>query len=121
MTREQRRLAAVVSADVAGYSRLMGRDDSDTLARLNARRRDLIDPQQSMNWNGILVTFDREQVEENLRAKFEKMNDVVIDHQAIHFRGKPVFFGPALFELHWVGLLVRFDIVPPTPERGIEN
>ena len=27
MIREQRRLAAIVSADVAGYSRLMGRDD----------------------------------------------------------------------------------------------
>ena len=32
---EQRRLAAIVSADVAGYSRLMGRDDSGTLARLH--------------------------------------------------------------------------------------
>ena len=29
---EQRRLAAIVSADVAGYSRLMGRDESGTLA-----------------------------------------------------------------------------------------
>jgi adenylate cyclase len=33
---EQRRLAAVVSADVAGYSRLMGRDESGWLARLAA-------------------------------------------------------------------------------------
>ncbi len=44
MVRDQRRLAAIVSADVAGYSRLMGQDDSDTLARLKAHRRDLIDP-----------------------------------------------------------------------------
>src|SRR5436189_3611663 len=44
MVRDQRRLAAIVSADVAGYSRLMGRDDSDTLARLKAHRRELIDP-----------------------------------------------------------------------------
>jgi adenylate cyclase len=43
MTRDQRRLAAVVSADVAGYSRLMGRDDSATLAELKAHRRELID------------------------------------------------------------------------------
>ena len=42
MARDQRRLAAIVSADVAGYSRLMGRDDSDTLARLKAHRRELI-------------------------------------------------------------------------------
>ena len=33
---EQRRLAAIVSADVAGYSRLMGRDESGTLAALKS-------------------------------------------------------------------------------------
>ncbi len=44
MVRDRRRLAAIVSADVAGYSRLMGLDDSDTLARLKAHRRELIDP-----------------------------------------------------------------------------
>ena len=38
---EQRRLAAIVSADVAGYSRLMGRDESGTLARRREQRRDL--------------------------------------------------------------------------------
>ena len=32
MARDQRRLAAIVSADLAGYSRLMGRDESGTLA-----------------------------------------------------------------------------------------
>jgi class 3 adenylate cyclase/TolB-like protein/Tfp pilus assembly protein PilF len=44
MARDQRRLAAIVSADVAGYSRLMGRDESGTLATLKAHRRELIDP-----------------------------------------------------------------------------
>ena len=39
-----RRLAAIVSADVVGYSRLMGRDDSATLAGLKAHRQELIDP-----------------------------------------------------------------------------
>jgi class 3 adenylate cyclase len=38
------RFVAVVSADVAGYSRLMGQDDSDTLTRLKTHRRELIDP-----------------------------------------------------------------------------
>ena len=42
--RVQRRLAAILSADVVGYSRLMGRDEAGTLARLKAVRRDLIDP-----------------------------------------------------------------------------
>jgi adenylate cyclase len=44
MARDQRRLAAIVSADVAGYSRLMGEDESRTLAALKAHRRELIDP-----------------------------------------------------------------------------
>src|SRR5215475_15190087 len=44
MTRDQRRLAAIVSADVAGYSRLMGQDESRTLAALKAHRRELLDP-----------------------------------------------------------------------------
>jgi hypothetical protein len=37
--RLQRRLAAILSADVVGYSRLMGIDEAGTLARLKAMRR----------------------------------------------------------------------------------
>jgi class 3 adenylate cyclase/TolB-like protein len=44
MVRDRRRLAAIVSADVVGYSRLMGRDESGTLALLKAVLRELIDP-----------------------------------------------------------------------------
>jgi len=42
--RVQRRLAAVLAADVVGYSRLMGIDEAGTLARLKAMRRDILDP-----------------------------------------------------------------------------
>ena len=42
--RLQRRLAAILSADVVGYSRLMGIDEAGTLARLKSMRRELIDP-----------------------------------------------------------------------------
>jgi adenylate cyclase len=42
--RVERRLAAVLAADVAGYSRLMGGDEEGTLARLKACRRAVIDP-----------------------------------------------------------------------------
>jgi adenylate cyclase len=41
---DRRRLAAIVSADVAGFSRLMGDDESGTLASLKAHRAELIDP-----------------------------------------------------------------------------
>jgi class 3 adenylate cyclase len=44
VARDQRRLAAVVSLDLAGYSRLMGVDDSGTLAALKTHRRELVDP-----------------------------------------------------------------------------
>jgi adenylate cyclase len=39
----ERRLAAILAADVAGYSRLMGADEEGTLERLKAHRRELID------------------------------------------------------------------------------
>jgi TolB-like protein/class 3 adenylate cyclase len=43
-TREQRRLAAIAAADVVGYSRLMGRDESGTLARLREHRTQRLEP-----------------------------------------------------------------------------
>ena len=42
--RVERRLAAILAADVAGYSRLIGADEEGTLAGLKAHRTELIDP-----------------------------------------------------------------------------
>jgi len=42
--RVERRLAAILAGDVAGYSRLMGADEEGTLARLNAHRREMLEP-----------------------------------------------------------------------------
>jgi adenylate cyclase len=42
--RVERRLAAILAADVAGYSRLMGINEEGTLATLKAHRRELLDP-----------------------------------------------------------------------------
>src|SRR5688500_12058781 len=44
MAREQRKLAAILAADVVGYSRLMGRDENGTLARLKAHRTERLEP-----------------------------------------------------------------------------
>jgi adenylate cyclase len=63
--RVERRLAAILAADVAGYSRLMGADEEGTLARLKAHRRELIDPKIAEHrgrivkttGDGILVEF----------------------------------------------------------------
>ena len=51
-----RRLAAILCADVAGYSRLMGVDEVGTLAALKAHRRELIDPLMAQHQGRIVKT-----------------------------------------------------------------
>jgi adenylate cyclase len=63
--RVERRLAAVLAADIAGYSRLMGEDELGTLEALKAHRRDVVDPAIASHkgrivkttGDGILVEF----------------------------------------------------------------
>jgi len=54
--RIERRLAAVLAADVAGYSRLMGADEEGTLARLKATRKSLGDPTMADHRGRIVKT-----------------------------------------------------------------
>src|SRR5438552_1880162 len=51
-----RRLSAILAADVAGYSRLMGVDEEGTLERLKAHRRQLIDPKINEHHGRIVKT-----------------------------------------------------------------
>jgi adenylate cyclase len=51
---ETRKLAAILVADVVGYSRLAGADEDRTLARLRALRSDLIDPAISVHRGRIV-------------------------------------------------------------------
>ena len=63
--RVQRRLAAILAADVVGYSRLMGEDEAGTLARLTKLRAEVIDPSLAryggrtvkVMGDGVLVEF----------------------------------------------------------------
>ena len=63
--RVQRRLTAILAADVVGYSRLMGDDETGTLAALKAHRAGLIDPAIAehggrivkLMGDGVLVEF----------------------------------------------------------------
>jgi len=55
-TRVERRLAAILAADVAGYSRLMGTDEEGTLARLKAIRREVVDPKIREHHGRIVKT-----------------------------------------------------------------
>src|SRR5271166_755139 len=51
---EARKLAAILVADVVGYSRLAGTDEERTLARLRALRSDLIDPTIALHHGRIV-------------------------------------------------------------------
>src|SRR5712691_11394041 len=51
-----RRLAAILAADVAGYSRLMGADEEGTHERLKALRRELLDPKIAEHKGRIVKT-----------------------------------------------------------------
>ena len=53
---QTRRLAAILAADVAGYSRLMGADEEGTLERLKALRRELVDPKIAEHHGRIVKT-----------------------------------------------------------------
>ena len=54
--RVERRLAAILAADIAGYSRLMGSDEEGTLAAIKACRRELIDPKLAEHRGRIVKT-----------------------------------------------------------------
>src|ERR1700726_2555243 len=54
--RVERRLAAILAADVAGYSRLMGAGEESTLAQLKAIRKKLVDPKIAAHHGRIVKT-----------------------------------------------------------------
>ena len=80
---ETRKLAAILAADVAGYSRLAASDEERTLARLRALRSDLIDPTIALHHgrvvkrtgDGILIEF--RSVVDAVRCAIEVQNGMV--------------------------------------------
>ena len=64
--RAERRLAAILAADVVGYSRLVEQDEAGTLSALKVLRREVIDPMLAehqgrivkLMGDGALVAFD---------------------------------------------------------------
>src|SRR6202011_4794761 len=82
-----RRLAAILAADVAGYSRLMGADEEGTHERLKAHRRELVEPKigehsgriVKTTGDGMLVEFPS--VVDAVRCAAE-LQRVMIDREA---------------------------------------
>ena len=113
----ERRLAAILAADVAGYSRLMGMDEEGTLAQLKRHRKTLVDPKieehrgriVKTTGDGMLVEFasvvdavrcavevQRGMSERNAGASVEKriefrvginLGDIIIDDDDIYGDG----------------------------------
>jgi adenylate cyclase len=115
--RVERKLAAILAADVASYSRLMGSDEEGTLVRLKAHRTELIDPKileyrgrvVKTTGDGILIEFPsvvdavlcavevqqgmqrrNTDIPDEKRIKFRvgiNVGDIIIDHDDIHGEG----------------------------------
>jgi adenylate cyclase len=96
--RAERRLAAILAADVAGYSRLIGADEEGTLNRLRSIRAEVIDPKIAghhgrlvkTTGDGLLVEFGS--VVDGLRCAIEvqqamaRRNSGVAVPERIEFR-----------------------------------
>ena len=94
----ERRLAAVLAADVAGYSRLMGRDEERTLARLKILRKTLLDPGIATHrgrivkttGDGMLVEFasavDAARCAVEVQREMAKQNASITPELRIEFR-----------------------------------
>ena len=84
---DQRKLAAILAADIIGFSRLAGADEDRTLARLRALRSDLIDPTISVHrgrvvkrtGDGALVEF--RSVVDAVRCAIE-IQDAMVERNA---------------------------------------
>ena len=72
MDRVERKLSAILVADVAGYSRLMGIDEEGTLTRMTAYRRDVVDPGVFRNRGRIVKNTG-----DGLLAEFASVIDAV--------------------------------------------
>src|SRR5271165_3777380 len=96
--RVERRLAAILAADIAGYSRLIGADEEGTLARLKAHRREAIDPKIAEHrgrivkttGDGLLAEFasvvDALRCASEVQTAMTERNDAVPSDGRIEFR-----------------------------------
>ena len=96
--RVERRLAAIFAGDIAGYSRLMGADEEGTLSRLNAHRREFLEPKVAdhrgrivkRTGDGILIEFasavDAARCAVEIQQGMIKRNASVPQNRRIEFR-----------------------------------
>ena len=88
MSRMERKLSAILAADVAGYSRLMEADEEGTLSRLMSHRQEVLDPSIARHRGRIVKTTG-----DGLLAEFASAVDAV--RSAIEIRTAWRFATPA--------------------------
>src|SRR5437773_9776154 len=98
LTRVERRLAAILAADVAGYSRLIEADEEGTLSRLKSLRAEIIDPKIAghhgrivkTTGDGLLVEFasvvDALRCAAEVQATLAESNSPIPPNRRIEFR-----------------------------------
>ena len=133
MAREQRKLAAIMAADVVGYARLMGRDEAGTLLRLKKWRGDCLEPSLAGNGgrivkltgDGVLAEFGS--AVDALRAAVEfqqavaELNANQPDPERLIFR-VGIHLGDLIVEgndLYGDGVNVAARLEPEAPPGGI--
>src|SRR5689334_22715904 len=96
--RTERRLAAIVAADVAGYSRLIGADEEGTLERLRSIRAEAIDPKINEHHgrlvkttgDGLLIEFasvvDALRCATEVQQEMARRNSDVVEAERVEFR-----------------------------------
>jgi class 3 adenylate cyclase len=99
--RVQRRLAAILAADVVGYGRLMERNEAGTLAVLKARRKEVLEPLVvqhhgrifKFTGDGVLIEFasavDAVECAVELQSRMAEANAGLSEDQAIVLRVRP--------------------------------
>jgi adenylate cyclase len=133
LAREQRKLAAIMAADVVGYYRLMGRDEAGTLLRSKKWRGDCLEPSLARNGgrivkltgNGVLAEFGS--AVDALRAAVELQQavaELTVDHpdpERMVFR-VGIHLGDLIVDgndLYGDGVNVAARLEPVAPPGGI--
>ena len=82
MAREQRKLAAILAADVVGYSRLMGRDESGTLARPREHHKERLEPALA-RYGGRLVKLTGDGALVKFASAVDALSTAIAFQQAV--------------------------------------
>jgi adenylate cyclase len=125
----ERRLAAILASDVAGYSRLMGADEEGTLERLKAHRSELVDPKikehrgriVKTTGDGMLVEFpsvvDAVRFAVEAQRAMVDRNTEAPEDKRITFR-IGVNLGASIRTVGLLPLLLGVGLLPPSAGPG---